>query len=116
MHRHIGTRKGVYKYTESSPQRLKEDEKLVQDLLNCINEFECFAFGPAAVTLRTLQSGIPASDKLIPDLKSAYADGEAKLMKILEEHVFTKIKSLFDSEPNNKRLPFANEKRIFYFR
>ena len=51
MHRHIGTRKGVYKYTESSPQRLKEDEKLVQDLLNCINEFECFAFGPAAVTL-----------------------------------------------------------------
>ena len=111
VHRHTGTKKGVYKHTESSPQRLKEDENLVQDLSNCINEFECFAFGPAALTLQTLQSAIPASDKLIPDLKSAYADGEAKLMEILEEHVFTKVKSLSDSVPNNKCLTLANEKK-----
>ena len=29
-----GTKKGVYKHTESSPQRLKDDEQVVQDLLN----------------------------------------------------------------------------------
>ena len=29
-----GTKKGVYKHTESSPRRLKEDEQVVQDLLN----------------------------------------------------------------------------------
>ena len=51
MHRHIGIKKGVYKHTESSPQRLKEDEQVVQDLLNCISEFECFLFDPATPTL-----------------------------------------------------------------
>ena len=29
-----GTKKGVYKHTESSPRRLKDDEQVVQDLLN----------------------------------------------------------------------------------
>ena len=106
---HIGTKKGVYKHTESSPRRLKEDEQVVQDLLNCISEFECFPFDPAAPTLQTLQSAVPAWGKLIADLKSAYADGEAKLMKFLEEHVFTKFKSFFDSVLKNKRLILANE-------
>ena len=50
-------------------------------------------------------------DKLIADLKSAYADGEAKLMKFLEERVFNKVKSLFDSVPKNKRLNFADERK-----
>ena len=90
---------------------MKEDEQDVQDLLNCISEFECFPFDSAAPTLRTLQSAIHASDKLIADLKSVYADGEAKLMKFLEEHVFTKVKSIFDSVPKNKYLTFANEKK-----
>ena len=43
--------------------------------------------------------------------KTAYADGEAKLLKFLEERVFTKVKSLFDSVPKNKSLIFANEKK-----
>ena len=71
MHHHINTIKGAYKHIESSPRRLNEDEQVVQDLLNCISEFECFPFGPAAPTLQTLQSAITASDKLIVDLKSA---------------------------------------------
>ena len=88
---------------------MKEDEQVVQDLLNCINEFECFPFDPAAPTLRTLQSAVSPSGKLIADLKSAYADGEGKLIKFLEERVFTKFKSFFDSVLKNKRLTFANE-------
>ena len=32
-------------------------------------------------------------------------------MKFLEEHVFTKVKSFFDSVPKNKRLTFANRKK-----
>ena len=62
--------------------------------LNYISDFECFPFDPAAPTLGTLQSAIPVSDKLNADLKSAYADGEAKLIQFLEEHVLTKVKSL----------------------
>ena len=111
MHRHIDAKKGVYKHIESSPGRLKEDEQAVQDLLNCISEFECLPFDPAAPTLQTLQSAIPALEKLIADLKSAYADGKAKLITFLEERIFTKVKSLFDSVPKNKRLAFANEKK-----
>ena len=98
--------KSVYEHTESSPRRLKEDE---QDLLNCISEFECFPFDPAVPTLRTLQSAIPASDKLIADLKSVYVNGKAKLMKFLEERVFIKFKKFFDSVATNKRLTFAGE-------
>ena len=111
MHRHIGTKKGVYKHTELSSWRLKEDEQVVPDRLNCISEFECFPFDPVAPTLQTLQSAIPASEKLIADLKSTHADGEAKLMKFLAERVFTKVKSLFDSVLKNKRLTFANERK-----
>ena len=76
MHRHIGIKKGVYKHAESSQRRLKEGEQVVQDLLSCI--------------FRILQSAIPASDKL--DLKSTYTDGEVKLIKFLQERVFTKVK------------------------
>ena len=32
-------------------------------------------------------------------------------MKFLEERVFNKVKSLFDSVPKNKRLNFANERK-----
>ena len=87
---------------------MKEDEQVVQDLLNFISEFECFLFDPAPPTLRTLQFTILASDKQIADLKSAYAEGEVKLMNFLEEHVFIKVKLLFNSVPKNKRLNFAN--------
>ena len=111
VHRHMGTKQDVYKHTESSPRKLKEDEQAVHDLLNCMSEFECFPFDPAAPTFQTLQSVMPASDKLIADLKLAYADRVAKLMKFLEERVFTKDKSLFDSVPKNKCLNFANEKK-----
>ena len=42
VHRHIATKKGVHKHTESSPRRMKEDEQVV-NLLNCISEFEFFS-------------------------------------------------------------------------
>ena len=102
VHRNIHTKKGVYKHSESAPRRLKADEQVVQDLLNCCSEFECYQFDPALPTRRTLQSAVPASENLIADLKSAYADGEAILMKFLEERIFMKVKSLFKSVPKNK--------------
>ena len=70
--------------------------EVAEDMLNCISDVEYFPFDPAAPTPRTLQSAVPGSDKLIADLKSAYANGEAKLMKFSEERVFTKVKSIFD--------------------
>ena len=112
VHRHIKTKKGEYKHSESAPRRLKADEQVVQNLSNCCSEFECYPFDPALPTLRTLQSAVPASENLVADLRSAHADGEAKLMKFLDERIFMKAKSLFESVPKNKRLTFANEKII----
>ena len=73
---------------------MKKGEQVVQNLLNFISEFECFPFDPATPTL--IQSAIPALDKLIA---------------FLEEYIFAKVKSLFDSVPKNKCLTFANEKK-----
>ena len=60
-------KKGVYKNIESSSRRLREDEQVVQDLLNCISEFQSFAFDPSAPNLPTLQSAISPLEKLIAD-------------------------------------------------
>ena len=94
-------------------QRLKDDEQVVhvQDLLNCISEFEYFPLDPAVPTLWAIQSAIPTSDKLITDLKSAYGDGETKLMELLKESVFTKSKITFWLYTKNKRLTLAYEKK-----
>ena len=89
VHRHIGTTKCVYNHNESSPWRLKEDEQVVQNLLNYISESEYFPFDPAAPTF---QSAMPVSDNLIADLKSTYADGEAKPKKFLEEGIIIKVR------------------------
>ena len=62
-------------------------------------------FDPAAPILPTLQSAIPASHKLIADLKSDYADGQAKLMAFLKNASFFKVKSLL----KNKRLAFEEK-------
>ena len=111
VHDHINKKKGAHKHSESMPLRLKCDEQVIQDLSHCINEFECFPFDPAFPTLRTLQSAVPASRKLIEDLKSAYIDGEAKLLEFLDERVFSKLKSLFEPVPKNRRVTFAKEEK-----
>ena len=93
LYRPVGTNKGVCKHTESYLRRLKEEE-VAQGLLNCISELKCFPIDPTAPALQTLHSVKPATDKLVADLKSAFADREAEL---------------FDSAPKNKPLTFANE-------
>ena len=63
------------KYTDCSKSRLKTDEKAIQDISDCFKEFDCDPFDPSNTHLRSLQSGIPASNELAADLKSAKTDG-----------------------------------------
>ena len=72
-----------------------------------MNEFDSFPFDPASPTLRTLQSAMPASDKLTADFNSAHADGEKKLISFMQDRVFSKSASLHDRVPLSKRLTFA---------
>ncbi|KAK1880410.1 U3 small nucleolar RNA-associated protein 10 [Dissostichus eleginoides] len=95
------------KHTECGPKRMREDEQCVQDLVECMHEFDTFPFDTASTSLRTLQSAMPASDELVADFNSAHAAGEKKLTHFLEERVFNKNTSLHAPVPLCKRLTFA---------
>ncbi|KAK1893417.1 Serine/threonine-protein kinase ATG1 [Dissostichus eleginoides] len=69
------------KHTECGPKRMREDEQCVQDLVECMHEFDTFPFDTASTTLRTLQSAMPASDELVADFNSAHAAGDGNPYK-----------------------------------
>ena len=95
------------KHVECGPKRMRADEQCVQDLVACMQEFDCFPFDPASPILCTLQSAMPATDVLIADFNSALAAGEMKLTRFLRERVFSKDTSICASVPLSKRLTFA---------
>lgn len=72
-----------------------------------MKEYGSFPFDPENQELRTLQSGVPASQELIDDFKTANADGEKQLESILEERVYSKRKSLHARIKRMNRKTFA---------
>ena len=74
-----------------------------------MQEYEYLPFDPTLPTLRTLQSAMPTSGKLVADFNSAPAAGEETLTSFLRERVFSKNISLHASVPLSKRLTFAKE-------
>ena len=55
----------------------------VQGVVTCLQEFNAYPFDSASPTLRTLQSGLPSSNELVPSFSSAHALGEEKVNTIL---------------------------------
>ena len=96
-------------HEDSLPSKMKKDEQAIQDLSECFYEFECNPFDHTNQILRSLQSGMMASKELAEDLKSAKEDGETKLEELLNERVYSKIKSLYDRVPRSKRQNFATQ-------
>lgn len=96
-----------WKHAECNPKRRKLDEECVQNIVECLNEYGSFPFDPENQELRTLQSGVPASQELIDDFKTANADGEKQLESILEERVYSKRKSLHARIKRMNRKTFA---------
>ena len=78
------------KHMECRTKRMRNYEQCVQDLVTCMNEFDSLPFDPASPTIRTLQSAMLASRKLVADLNSACAAGEGKLTSFLRERLFSK--------------------------
>ena len=74
---------------------MKQDEECVQNKSECLREFGSYPFDPENQSLRTLQSGIPASKELIKDFKTAKSDEENQLCSFLEERVFSNDISLY---------------------
>ena len=110
VHRHANRKKqGKGKHADCSSSKMKKDEQAVQDISACLTEFKCDPFDHTNKTLRSLQSGIPASDALAADLNSAKEDGTSKLKQFFNERVYFKTKSLNDRVPRSKRLNFSTQ-------
>ena len=79
VHRHASRKKkGIERHADCSSNKMKEDEQALQDISACLTEFKCDPFDQTDQTLRSFQSGIPASDTLAADLKSARRIARAK--------------------------------------
>ena len=97
------------KHVECQPARMKKDEQAVQDLLATMQDFDADPFDISSPTLRSLQSGLVTSSRLVHDFKTALADGEVQVETLLQERVFTKTKPLTATIHKNKRQTFASE-------
>ena len=97
------------KHVECQRSRLKKDERAVQDIKSCLEEFETMPFVTSNPVLRTLQSAIVASDELIDDLKKAISEGDEQILLFLNERVYSKNSSIRGTIPKNKRIDFSND-------
>ena len=90
-------------HAENSTSRLKIDEQAVQDLNNCINEFDCDPFDLTKPTLRSLQSGMIASEELVQDFETAHDDGEMLVKNFFDKRMFSAEKSFDATISRNAR-------------
>ena len=97
-----------WKHAECNPKRIKLDEESVQNIVECFKEYGSYPFDPDNQELRTLQSGVLASQELVDDFKRANDDGEKQLESMLEERVYSKQKSLHARIKKMNRKSFAN--------
>eukprot|EP00112_Aurelia_sp_Birch-Aquarium-sp1_P005737 Seg165.6 transcript_id=Seg165.6/GoldUCD/mRNA.D3Y31 product="hypothetical protein" protein_id=Seg165.6/GoldUCD/D3Y31 len=76
LHAMANVRKATQDHRENSTFRLQADKQAVQDIDKRLTEFNSKPFDLSNDTLRTLQSGMIASDKLVHDFITAHDDGE----------------------------------------
>ena len=68
------------KHVECQSCRMKKDERAVQDIETCLEEFDTKPLEASIPVLRTLQSAIVALDELIADLKKAISEGDVQII------------------------------------
>ena len=91
------------RHAENSTSRLRIGEQAMQDLSSCINEFDCDPFDLTKPTLRSLQSGMIASEEHVKDFETAHDDGEALVKKFFDEKMFSTEKSFDATISRNAR-------------
>ena len=70
---------------QHSNNQMRIDEKAVQDLYCCINEFNPDPFDLSKPAPRSQQSGMLASEKLVLDFETAYKEGEFLVTNFFSE-------------------------------
>ena len=100
---HTGLKKRKSSHKECTPSRIRKDEAVVQDLLECYNEFQCIPFNEDNENLRNLESGLEASAKLVKDFESAHKDGLSQVEEFLNNRVYSTNDSIYDTMKRNSR-------------
>ena len=85
-----GLKSSLSGHRENTVRRLKADEKDVQDLDQCLTEFECAPYDLSNKALRTLIAGQVASAELQSDFENAHSAGEELVNTFIKERIFRK--------------------------
>lgn len=96
-----------YKHVECSPSRMKKDEEVVQNATGCLQKWNSVPWDTEIVQLRSLESGLLASQKLEEDFSTAKKAGEEKLALFFNERILTNEKKIYDRIPMSKRSNFS---------
>ena len=108
LHALANLRESFKGHKQNTMARLLLDEHVVQNLENCIKEFNCDPFDLTKPTLRSLQSGMLASDELVADFETAHSDGDSLIQSFFKEEMFSNEKQFDATIQRNSR---ANEKQ-----
>ena len=71
------------------------------------SEFECDPSDETRPTLRSLQSGMVASDQLVHDFDTAHKDGESLVHSFFKERMFSNVNNFDDTIHRNSRHNFS---------
>jgi len=88
---------------------MRNNEQAVQDISSCASEFECDPFDHTNQTIRSLQSGITATDALAADFALVKDNDRRKMKEFVDERVYSKTKSLNDRVPHSKLKNFSTQ-------
>ena len=98
------------KHVECQPARLKKNEQAIQNILLSLDEFKCDLFDSTNPTLRSIQFGIKATEKVALDFNDALPKDKIQVDIFLDQRIFSKKLKINDRLPKNKRLTFDNNK------
>lgn len=107
LHKAADLQARTYDHAENSKSRITKDEKVVQDITTCIDEWNCNPWNTEAPKLRSLESGLIASPELIADFESANLDDEQQITEIYNTRILSTKNLIHDKISLNKRANFA---------
>ena len=108
LHKSLNIHRSQDDHRENSKTMRTLDEKGVQDILACMEEVDCNPFdGTQNETMRSLQSGMMASETLQKDFTTAHGCGEKLLDTFFKKRMFSDEISFVAPVSRNKRCSFT---------
>ena len=108
MHSVANLKRSAGVHRENTSKRINLDERSIQDLDDCLIEFDCNPFSPSEKLRTLLHSGELASADLQNDFSSAYADGEKQFQDYLNKRIFSRIEPFDATIHRNNRNNFLS--------